>query len=56
VFCANTEIGDAHVRVFRRAGLAWREQRVLVGTRRAHFELGGRVRDPAITREHVLVE
>jgi hypothetical protein len=56
VFCANTEIGDAHVRVFHRAGLAWREQRVLVGARRAHFELGGRVRDPAITREHVLVE
>lgn len=56
VFCANTEIGDAHVRVFRRGGLAWREQRVLVGTRRAHFEVGGRVRDPAITREHVLVQ
>jgi len=56
VFCANTEIGDALVRVYRRAGLAWREQRVLVGTRRAHFELGGRMRDPAVTREHVLVE
>ena len=55
VFCANTEIGDALVRVYRRAGLAWREQRVLVGTRRAHFEIGGRSRDPAVTREHVLV-
>ena len=56
VFCANTEIGDALVRVYRRAGLAWREQRVLVGTRRAHFEIGGRTRDPAVTREHQLVE
>ncbi len=56
VFCSNTEIGDALVRVFKRAGLAWREHRVLVGKRRAHFELGGRTRDPAITREHVLVE
>jgi hypothetical protein len=56
VFCANTEIGDALVRVYRRSGLAWREQRVLVGTRRAHFEIGGRTRDPAVTREHLLVE
>ncbi len=55
VFCANTEIGDARVTVYRRAGLSWREHRVLEGKRRAHFELGGRVRDPAVTREHRLV-
>jgi hypothetical protein len=55
VFCSNTEIGDAHVTVYKRAGLAWREHRTLEGKRRAHFELGGRVRDPAVTREHRLV-
>ena len=56
VFCSNTEIGDALVRVYKRAGLVWREHRVLVGKRRAHFELGGRTRDPAIEREHRLVD
>ena len=55
VFCANTEIGDARVTVYRRAGLSWREHRTLEASRRAHFELGGRVRDPAVTREHRLV-
>jgi hypothetical protein len=55
VFCSNTEIGDARVTVYRRSGLAWREYRVIEGKRRAHFELGGRVRDPAVSREHVLV-
>jgi hypothetical protein len=55
VFCANTEIGDARVTVYKRAGLAWREHRTLEGKRRAHFELGARVRDPAVTREHTLV-
>lgn len=55
VFCANTEIGDARVTVYRRAGLGWREHRTLEGKRTAHFELGGRVRDPAVTAEHTLV-
>lgn len=55
VFCANTEIGDARLTVWKRAGLSWREHRQLVGKRRAHFETGGRVRDPAVTRPHVLV-
>lgn len=55
VFCANTEIGDAHVTVWKRAGFGWREHRRLDGKRRAHFELGGRMRDPAIVHDHVLV-
>lgn len=55
VFCANTEIGNARVTVYRRAGLGWREHRTLVAHHRAHFELGGRTRDPAVTREHTLV-
>lgn len=55
VFCANTEIGDARVTVYRRIGLTWREHRTLFGLGRAHFEVGGRVRDPAVTREHRLV-
>jgi hypothetical protein len=42
--------------VFKRGVVGWREDRVLVGKRRAHFELGSRTRDPAITREHRLVE
>ena len=56
VFCANTEIGDARVTIFRRAGLGWRQVRTLEAKRRAHFEVAGRERDPAIGREHVLVE
>ena len=55
VFCANTEIGDARVTVFKRAGLGWREHRTIEGSQRAHFELGSRVRDPAVEREHTLV-
>jgi hypothetical protein len=56
VFCRNTEIGDARMTVWKRSGLRWREHRKLEGKRRAHFEIGGRERDPAIFREHVLVE
>lgn len=55
VFCANTEIGDARVVVSRRHGLGWREQRRLEGPGRAHFEVGGRTRDPRVTRPHALV-
>jgi hypothetical protein len=55
LYCMNTEIGDARLTVYRRAGLSWREHRTLEAKRRAHFELGGRVRDPAVTREHILV-
>ena len=55
VWCANTEIGDARVTVYERSGLGWREKRRLEGARRAHFETGGRERDPSVTREHVRV-
>lgn len=55
VFCCNTEIGDARVTVYKRSGLGWREHRRLEGPGRAHFESGGRTRDPEVTREHVLV-
>lgn len=56
VSCANTEIGDARITVSRRAGLGWREHRRLETRGRAHFELGGRTRDPAVTRDHVRVD
>jgi len=41
--------------VYRRSGLKWREHRTIEARGRAHFELGSRVRDPAVTREHTLV-
>jgi hypothetical protein len=55
LWCANTEIGDARVTVYKRAGLGWREHRRLVSNGRAHFEHGQRTRDPRVTREHILV-
>ena len=58
VFCANTEIGDARLVISRRSPLVpwrWREDRRLEGLGRAHFEVGGRVRDPSVTRPHTLV-
>jgi hypothetical protein len=56
VWCANTEIGDARIVISRRSGFRWREIRTLVSRGRAHFELGGRERDPAVTHRHVTVE
>lgn len=55
LWCANTEIGNARLTVSRRAGLAWQPYRTLEATGRAHFEHGGRTRDPSVTREHILV-
>jgi hypothetical protein len=55
LWCANTEIGDARVTVFKRAGLGWWEHRTLVSEGRAHFEHGSRERDPRVTREQILV-
>ncbi|HEY1557929.1 MAG TPA: hypothetical protein VGF94_24035 [Kofleriaceae bacterium] len=49
LYCANTEIGDARLLLTRR-GRAPLELRG-----RAHFETGGRTRDPAVACEHVLV-
>ncbi len=54
VFCANTEIGDASLIEHRRGGMGWREHRRLSVRGRAHFEVGGRDRDPRVTREHEL--
>ena len=56
VFCANTEIGDLELTIYRRSGLRWREHRKLHARGRAHFETGGRTRDPAVVHEHLLVE
>jgi hypothetical protein len=50
LYCANTEIGDARLTITQRG-----RSRQLVSRGRAHFETGGRDRDPAVTREHVLV-
>jgi hypothetical protein len=55
VWCANTEIGDARLTIWKRSGLRWRMHRRLEGPRRAHFEIGGRVRDASVTREHRLI-
>lgn len=54
-FCANTEIGDATITVWRRRGLSWKEHRRLEARGTMHFETGSPVRDPAVTRPHVLV-
>ncbi len=54
-YCANTEIGDLRVTVSRRAGTRWREAARLVAPRRGHFEVGSRVRDLAVTTDHVTV-
>ena len=56
VYCVNTEIGDASLVISRRTGRGWREERRLNSHGHAHFELGGRQRDPAVTRNHVTVE
>ncbi|HEY4244274.1 MAG TPA: tocopherol cyclase family protein [Kofleriaceae bacterium] len=55
VFCANTEIGDAKLVIYRRRGLGWQEAATLVGPGRAHFEIGGRAADPSVRAQHVLV-
>ncbi|MFT3691753.1 MAG: tocopherol cyclase family protein [Kofleriaceae bacterium] len=55
VYCMNTEIGDFRAVLSKRAGLRWREQQTLESRGRAHFEVGGRERDPAVQLEHVTV-
>jgi hypothetical protein len=53
-FCANTEIADLRVTVFRKSGplARWREAALLVAPRTAHFEVASRQRDPAIGKLH----
>jgi hypothetical protein len=53
-YCANTEAGTGRLVIYRRRGLGWQEEVTLVG--RAHFEVGSRTRDPAVGKDHVLVE
>ena len=56
LYCANTEIGDARLVVSRRTWRGWQTERLLTATGTAHFEIGGRERDPRVTKTHVLVE
>ena len=55
LYCANTCIGSATLTVYKRSGLRWLEHRRLSCDGRAHFEVGSRDRDPAVTTPHVLV-
>jgi hypothetical protein len=53
IFCANTEVGDLRVSLFRRTRFGrWREATVLHAPRTAHFEVARRERDPAIGKLH----
>lgn len=53
LFCANTEIADLRLTLFRRAPLGrWREAARLHAPRAGHFEVGQRERDPAIGKAH----
>jgi hypothetical protein len=54
-FCHNTCIGDLRLTLSRRVRGRWRESARLVAPRRGHFEVAGRDRDQAVTREHVTV-
>ena len=54
LFCANTEVGDLRLTLFRRSRPLgrWREAAVLHALRTAHFEVASRQRDPAIGKLH----
>jgi hypothetical protein len=56
-WCANTEIGDLRVTVWKRDGLgaSWREHDRLLAPGTAHFEIAGRTRNPAVVTPHVTV-
>ena len=56
-FCANTEVGDLRITVFRRDRPLgrWREAATLRAHRTAHFEVAGRERDPAIGNAHIRI-
>lgn len=52
-YCANTEVADLRLTVYRRSGTKWLAAAELVAPRRGHFEVGGRERDAAIAKDHV---
>lgn len=54
VHCANTEIADLRLTLFRRVSPfgRWREAARLHAPRAGHFEVGGRQHDPAIGKAH----
>ncbi|HEY6005663.1 MAG TPA: hypothetical protein VIV57_22475 [Anaeromyxobacter sp.] len=56
-YCANTEVADLSLTVYRRSGWLrrWVEQARLAAPRCGHFEVGGRSADPAIQRRYVTV-
>jgi hypothetical protein len=56
-FCSNTEVADLHLSVYERRGpYGWREHERLVAPRCAHFEIGGRTRDPDVPADHMTVD
>jgi hypothetical protein len=56
-FCANTEVADLRVTVWRRSRIwkRWHEQARLTADKAGHFEVAGREPDPAVLRRHVSV-
>ncbi len=57
-FCANTEVADLRLTVYKRDGLLgrFREHAHLIAPRSGHFEVGGRERDPAVAKNHETVK
>lgn len=56
VFCANTEAGDAKISIFKRSALGWQETRHFDVKGKAHFEIGGRTKDPRVRNDHATIE
>ena len=56
-YCANTEVADLELRVYRRSGWLrrWVEQARIAAPGCGHFEVGGRSVDPAIPGRHLPV-
>jgi hypothetical protein len=54
-YCANTEVADLWLRVYRRSGWLrrWLEQARIAALGCGHFEVGGRSVDPAIQRRYL---
>ncbi|MCG8419487.1 MAG: hypothetical protein MJE77_16270 [Proteobacteria bacterium] len=56
-YCANTEVADLRLAVYKRRGVnRWIEHTRLLSRHRAHFEIGGRERDPAVAANHVTLD